>query len=183
MRKKPESVPPFHEVADRSQGPTDNDALRALKEQDQAARIGAGPIDWSKVGPQDAQRRDEVTKMLHAGCVRTANDFYNAALIFQHGGLVDDYQLAYALASVSKKLDPGNKDARWLTAASWDRTMRAWGKPQWYGTQYTGPHASGSKWQLYMVDEAAVTDEQRSALGVQTVAEMRARIRRLNDNA
>ena len=181
MREIPESIPLLNEATDQSQGPTDNDALRVLKEQDQAVRIGpVGSIDWSKVSPQDAQRRAEVTKMLHAGCVRTANDFCNAALIFQHGEQVEDFQLAYSLASVSIKLDPSNKDARWLTAASWDRIMKAWGKPQWYGTQYTGPHPSGRKWQLYKVDEAAVTDAERNALGVPTVAEMRARVRRLN---
>ena len=182
MQHNSEKTPEPLESTHPSQGPSDNDELRILKEQDQAARI-AVVIDWDIVGPQDARRRDEVTNMLHSGCVRTANDFYNAALIFQHGGGLADYQLAYALATISIRLSPNSKDARWLSAASWDRIMKSMERPQWYGTQYTGPHASGSKWRLYEVDEDAVSDEQRSALGVPTIAEMQARIRQLNDDA
>jgi hypothetical protein len=160
-----------------------NDALRSLKEQDQAVRVAnVGSVNWSKITEEDAERRDKVTKMLGSGEVRTAEDFYNAALIFQHGRHVDDIRLAYSLASISIKLDPENGKAKWLTAASWDRIMMQLGKPQWYGTQFTKAHGAGSKWELYKIDETAVTDEERKALGVPTIAEARARIQKLNDD-
>ena len=54
-------------------GPTSNDALRALKEQDQSVRSGnSDTVNWSKVTAEDAERRDAVTRMLRDGEVKTA---------------------------------------------------------------------------------------------------------------
>ena len=115
--------------------------------------------------------------MLAKGAIVTAEDFFNAALIMQHGETAEDYRLAYSLASISKTIDadsssftPAYKTAKWLTAAAWDRLMMNLNKPQWYGTQFTKPNGA-AQWQFYQFDENAVTDEERFELGVMSKAQ------------
>lgn len=152
-----------------------NETLRVLTEKDQSARTGKmKDIDWSKISQEDAERRKLVSEMLGAGSVRTADDFRNAALIFQHGETADDIRLAFSLASISVAIQPEDNSAKWLSAAAWDRLMMRLGKPQWYGTQFTKSKETGM-WELYAIDESAVSDAQRAALGVPTLAQARAR--------
>lgn len=162
-----------------------NAALRAMTNADQAARSG-GAIDWKVLSEQDRARRDKVRAMLAAGAIVTAEDFYNAAMIMQHGEVPDDYRLAYSLASISKTIDadstsftPVYKTAKWLTAAAWDRLMMNLKKPQWYGTQFMKPYGA-SLWQFYQLDENAVTDEERMALGVMSKAQAQQKLADMN---
>ncbi len=156
-------------------GSVSNLVLRELMNQDQAVRSGtADSIDWKKVVPQDAERRKRTMEIMKTGGLRTSEDYYNAALIFQHGDSAEDIKLAYSLATVAVTLDPDNKPAKWLTAAAWDRIMMRLGKPQWYGTQSFKPNGS-DKWELYTIDEKAVSDEERKAYGVPSVKESRRR--------
>jgi hypothetical protein len=76
-----------------------NEYLRELKNQDQSARSG-GTIDWAIVSKEDFERKMKVAKMLKIREVCTSEDFYNAALTFQHGISVDNIQLACSLAQV-----------------------------------------------------------------------------------
>jgi hypothetical protein len=152
-----------------------NETLREIKRKDQSDRMGSvGAIDWSVVSVADKKRRTEVAQIMARGEVRTAEDFYNAAMVFQHGESIDDIRLAYSLASISAALDPANKQARWLTAAAWDRIMMRAGQPQWYGTQFTKP-IGAQKFELYKIDESAVTDEERARLGVPPLSEAKAK--------
>jgi hypothetical protein len=162
-----------------------NPALRAMTNADQAAR-SAGPSDWKILSGEDHARRDKVKTMLAAGVIVTAEDFFNAALIMQHEDVADDYRIAYSLASISKTIDPDStsftpayKTAKWLTAAAWDRLMMSLNKPQWYGTQFTKPDAA-AQWQFYQLDENAVTDEERMALGVMSKAQAQQKLAEMN---
>ncbi len=149
--------------------------LREVKSQDQAARSGlVGAIDWEVVSAQDAARRKQVAEILRKGDVKTSEDYYNAALVYQHGETADDIRLAYSLASIAVALDPEDKAAKWLAAAAWDRIMMRVGQPQWYGTQYSRPKDSEA-WQLYKIDETVVSDEERKRLGVPPLAESKSR--------
>lgn len=144
--------------------PTENPRLTEIFKEDQAARQRM-PIDWSKVTPMDNAHQKEVLVLLRAGKVRTSNDFYYAAMVMQHGATTEDYQLAFSLSRLSTTLDPSNKRALWLSAASWDRILMSKGVAQWYGTQYhsTGP---GAPMKLYKVDESVVSDTERAAMNV-----------------
>jgi hypothetical protein len=51
-------------------------------------------------------------------------------------------------------------------------------KPQWYGTQYV--RDTNGKWVLYVMDETAVTDEERAALGVPSLVEAKKRVEIMN---
>lgn len=152
-----------------------NPRLAQMLVEDQADRKPAvGDIDWSVVGPRDDARLAETVRLLRAGEVRTAADYHAAAMIFQHGQSVEDIQMAHALASVGRAIDPNHGALKWLSAAAWDRVLMRRGKPQWYGTQYTRNEAT-KRFELYVVDESAVTDKERVALGVPTLAEAKAR--------
>lgn len=152
-----------------------NAALARLMAEDQADRKpAAGDVDWSVVGPRDDARRAAVLRMLRNGEVRTASDYFAAALIFQHGETVEDIQMAFAMASAGRAIDPTIKQLKWLSAAAWDRILMRRGKPQWYGTQYTMNEAT-KRMELYVVDESAVTDKERAELGVPSLAEAKAR--------
>ena len=121
----------------------------------------------------DVRRLVTVDSVLTAGGARTANDFYHAAMIYQHGADTTSYRRAHDLASRAVEIDPDHADAKWLTAASWDRYLDESGRPQWYGTQYRC-NEDGLRY-LLPVDEGQVTDEERRVLGVPTLAEARAR--------
>ena len=157
-----------------------NADLQRLRDADQAARSpGRDNIDWSIVAKQDQERRVEVLALLKAGKARTSADFDNAAMVYQHGDGVEDIRQAHALATIATLLQPDNKSALWMRAASWDRLLMRLNKPQWYGTQFTKPEGS-ELWELYKVDESAVTDADRAALGVRPLAAAKAQVERMN---
>src|SRR5262249_17285939 len=84
-----------------------------------------------------------------------------------------DVRLAQALAILAVTLDPGNEQARWLTAASFDRMLVYKTQAQWYGTQYS---ADDSGVYLYPVADGAASDDERIKLQVPTLAEARAKV-------
>jgi hypothetical protein len=158
----------------------DNTELAEIREADQADRTAGANVDWSKVGPRDEARLARVRELLAAGGVRTARDYFNAALVAQHGKTVDDIRLALSLATISASIDPNVTSAKWLSAAAWDRIMMRRKLPQWYGTQFSRSKEAGAKWELYKIDETIVSDEERKQLGVPTLEEARARARKMN---
>ena len=156
----------------------DNSELAEMFRADQAARQEPD-IDWVEVGAQDAERRDRVTAILEAGGIQTALDYYNAAMVFQHGGSAEEIRLAHAFATISSAL--GNSSAaNWLKAASWDRLMLRFEQPQWYGTQYVMDDSG--RWVLYEVQPDAVTDEQRTEWSVPSLEEAQARAEAMNSD-
>ena len=152
----------------------DNERLRVTVQADQADRqSSASSAQWKEISKRDAARRSQVHAELVAGRVRSAVDFYNAALVMQHGDTLEDIRLAHSFASIAAALDPLDRSARWLKAASWDRMLMSQKKPQWYGTQYvTDPNG---KVVLYTIDENAVTDADRIELAAPTLAEAKKR--------
>jgi hypothetical protein len=163
-----------------AQTPKNDAELAELVAADQAdRRPSAAGIDWSVVALRDADRRARVLEVLNTGRARTSDDFYAAALVFQHGDSLEDAELAYSLATVAARLKPTHKAAAWLTAAAWDRLLMRQGKPQWWGTQFVQMNESG-RIELYQVDESAVTDAMRAARGVPSLAEAKARAEKMN---
>lgn len=155
-------------------------ALARIAAADQADREpGPNKIDWSVVGKRDAIRRVQVMQLLNSGEIRTAEDYLDAALIFQHGDTMQDAQLALALATVASRIDPANRDARVLAADAWDRVMTRAGKPQWYGTQYVRSKTTG-KWELYPTEPGVITEAQRRAIGLPTLEEDKAHLDQIN---
>ncbi|HEU0030131.1 MAG TPA: hypothetical protein VFQ53_05845 [Kofleriaceae bacterium] len=154
-----------------------NAELAQLHDADQAARQ-SDHIDWNVVAPQDRARRVRVQQIVDAGGAKTADDWFHAAMVFQHGDTPDEIQHAYDYARRAVELDPTHDTARWLMAAALDRKLMYEKKPQKYGTQYqkAGPDAP---WVLYEVDPAT-TDDEREEMGVPPLAEARARAEQMN---
>lgn len=160
-----------------------NAELARLFEQDQAARknmsvdsLEAAAIQ--KLIREDSLRRVRVGELLGSGSAQTADDYYHAAMVFQHGADTAAYRRAHELAEKAVALDSTHRSAKWLTAASWDRYLMQQGKPQWYGTQFTWQ--AGEEWALYEVDTTKVTDDERRRLGVPSLEASRHRADSLN---
>jgi L-ascorbate metabolism protein UlaG (beta-lactamase superfamily) len=154
-----------------------NPELRQMFDDDQAARrVAYEKIDWSVVSKKDAEHRRRVSEILAADGARVSLDYYHAAMVFQHGEAVADYQKAHELALKAVELDPKNRAARWLAAATKDRELMKLGKPQRYATQY---RKVDGKWVLHDVDPS-VTDDERDQWEVPTLAEARKRVDAMN---
>lgn len=158
----------------------DHQELRAIKDADQHDRQTGPNIDWRSVGERDRARLNRVRELVVRGELRTAVDFFNGALVCQHGPDVADIRLAHALAIISATMDAAATNANWLSAASWDRLMMRLDKPQWYGTQYSRAKTTDAQWELYKIDESTATDEDRRRPGVPTLAEARQRAEKMN---
>ncbi len=112
---------------------------------------------------RDAQRRQRVSELLAQGGRSAPDDYFHAALIFQHGETLEDIWQAHELARKAAELGAtqsmGSKDSHWLAAAALDRWLMYQGKPQKYGTQFV---PDGKCWRLWDVD-ADTTDAERLA--------------------
>jgi len=84
---------------------------------------------------RDAEREVVVRSMLQHGQLITAQDFHDAAYIFQHGHTSDEYLLAHVLA-VEAVARGGGADSKWIAAATLDRYLQEIGQKQVFGTQY-----------------------------------------------
>ena len=147
-----------------------NKELAIIFEQDQSDRHGAHTdIDWSKVGPRDAQRRVRVTEIMESGAVKTSVDYYHAAMVFQHGSMPEAFLRSHELAVKAVEIDFMNGPAKWLAAASKDRYLMHTNQPQHYGTQY---QSNNGKWELYEVNPST-TDEERAIWHVPSIADAR----------
>jgi hypothetical protein len=157
-----------------------NRELQKLERADQSDRAsGYNGIDWDTVGKRDANRRARAMEILKSGDVRSAEDYLNAAIIFQHGETVDDTKLALALATTASRIDDTNMDAKLMTAQAMDRILVKRGKPQWYGTQFFKNKSTG-KWEMYPTDPTMVTEAQREAMGIPTVSATKSHLDAMN---
>jgi hypothetical protein len=82
---------------------------------------------------QDSLNRKAVRKLLDNGALHTAQDFAQAAFVFQHGDTPDDYLVAHALAIDALAL--GDRTASWIATASLDRYLLSTNHAQVFGTQ------------------------------------------------
>lgn len=149
-----------------------NSEMTAIFDADQAARK-APKIDWSVVSVADQGRRARTQAMLDAGQLSSADDFYHAAFVFQHGDLPDDYLTAHALAVVAAAR--GNSEAAWIAAATLDRYLQHIGQPQIYGTQYLR-HGDGP-WTQEPYRRNLLSDALREATGVPPISKQEDRLK------
>lgn len=156
---------------------SDNAEMAAILAADQAVRqdlaavLAGGREGALRIHAADAVRRQQVRALLDAGALRTATDFYSAALVFQHGDTPEDYLLAHTLAVAA--LGEGSTRSPWLAAATLDRYLHAVGQPQIYGTQTM--MRRGEEPTREPFDHALIPDSIRRILGVSTRAAEEAR--------
>lgn len=144
----------------------DNQEMTAIFVADQAARDRPAAIDWKVLWPADKARRAQTQALLDAGKLRSADDFYHAAYVFQHGNEAEDCLKAHAFAVIATSR--GKKEATWIAAATLDRYLQRIGQPQIYGTQFL--HPQGQKWTQEPYRRDLLSDAVREASGVPPLA-------------
>ena len=154
----------------------DNAELIEIYENDQNDRKN-DPINWLDVNTRDSLRRIRVDEILDGNKVKTANDYENAAMIFQHGNDSTDYGKAVRL--MKKAIDLDSTKDKWLFAATTDRYLLSIGKPQIYGTQYK--KMGDEPWKLGEIDTTKISDAVRIEYGVETLIEQRQKVIDLNN--
>lgn len=154
-----------------------NDTLQTLYEQDQADRQGFARFDHEqrqRLLQRDAARRERVAALLADYLLLDADDYFHAAMIFQHGETLAHFWRAHQLAHTGAML--GHPAGLWLMAAAYDRWLMGRGHPQKYGTQYL---IREGRWVLYEVDPTT-TDAQRARWNVPPLAHSLHRAEELN---
>ena len=145
-----------------------NAELHALFQADRQERIDQprlGTPEYTAMRARDHQHRLRASTIIAEGGATTADDYYHAALLFQHGDTPDDAWQAHTLALEAMTL--GHPKARWLAAAAYDRWCMYQGKSQKYGTNYV---TDGVRHRLWDVDPAT-TDTERAEWDVPPLAE------------
>ncbi|MCK5125191.1 MAG: hypothetical protein KAR42_02950 [candidate division Zixibacteria bacterium] len=153
-----------------------NRELYLTYREDQGDRKSGG--DWSNIIQRDAERRELVYEMLDSGLVKASDDYFHAAMIFQHGVDSSDYSLAHELALKAVALDTTNAIAKWLAAASKDRYLLNIGQSQIYGTQL---RLIDEKWTIEPIDTTVITDEERQKWQVPPLSEAKLKAVRMNE--
>ncbi|HSI19400.1 MAG TPA: hypothetical protein VK980_16645 [Sphingomonas sp.] len=149
-----------------------NSEMTTIYDADQAARTGP-KIDWPAVREADQSRRIRTQALLDAGQLNSADDFYHAAFVFQHGDLPEDCLKAHALAVVAAAR--GKREAAWIAAATLDRYLQRIGQPQIYGTQYL---RHGDKdWTQEPYRRDLLSDALREATGVPPIPRQEQRLK------
>lgn len=154
----------------------DNLELLQMYENDQSERKVSNP-DWIELNRRDAERRQRVTELIASEKVKTAKDYYHAAMIFQHGTDTIDSGKAVAFMKKAVRLDPSMN--KWLLAAAIDRDLMRKGEPQIYGTQYV-KNGMDQPFELYELDSTKITDAERREYNVRTLAEQRQQVIAMN---
>ncbi|MEZ4671366.1 MAG: hypothetical protein R3E39_25980 [Anaerolineae bacterium] len=129
-----------------------NHTLRDLYEEDKRdAQTYRG--DEAFIASQ--ARRAYVEELLRSGQLQSADDYYHAAFIFQHGERLEHWAQAYLLARTAA--DMGHPKARYQAAAAHDRWLMRQGLPQKFGTNSV---MDGDGWRVWDID-SQTTDEER----------------------
>lgn len=137
-----------------------NKQLKHIYEEDISDRNSKIPDE--QINENDRNRIDLVEKIIANNKNLAAQDYHYAALIFQHGETLEHFIKAHECAMRAVNL--GDNSARWLVAASLDRSLLMRGKPQKYGTQFK--LNDKSEWELALPLDPSVTDEERAKWNV-----------------
>lgn len=143
-----------------------NAELTSMFLEDQRARQDIKNIDWPTLRNADAKRRARTDFLLKSSGVKSGDDFFHAAYIFQHGYAASDYLEAHALAMTA--IARGRGDAAWIAAATLDRYLQTIGQKQIYGTQFL---QSGDHYTQEPYDRGFLPDIVRRAVGVPPLAD------------
>ena len=161
-----------------AQEKVDNLVLKKLYQADQKDRQ-IGNLDWSTISKNDSIREARVYELLNSQQITTSQDYYNAAMIFQHGN--DTIASGMAVKMMRKSIELDSSQNNWLFAAAIDRDLMRRKEAQIYGTQFT-KKGNNEPWQLYLIDSTQISDAERKEFGVETLAQQRAKVIRMNKN-
>lgn len=157
--------------------------LEAIRAIDQSSRQSV-MTDSAQAVRLDLENRKEVAMLFAEGCFTTGRDYHNAALVFQHGDVPDHFYQTYIWASRAVEL--GDLQARWLIPRAVDRWALNSGYKQLFATNLVTEsyfsqvtEESQKAWCLWP-NTSRITDRQRRAFGLKTLAEQVARAKAMN---
>lgn len=156
---------------------TDNSELQKMADDDQNARM-VSDINWKILSKEDSLRRVRVFDLIKEEKVKTAKDYLNSGIVFQHGN--DTIASAMAVKSFKKAIELDSTLNKWWYAAAVDRDLMRRNQPQIYGTQFIMNKNTNGKWVRYKIDTTKVTDEERKYYRVDTLAEQIKKEREMN---
>lgn len=133
--------------------------------------------DFEDYDDHELERRAQVWRAVQDGVLETPEDQFWAAAVLVDSSDLEQVGAArdLALDAAESGLDRGFP----VAAKAIDRLALLEGRPQPYGTQYVFERVL-KEWVLYEVDPLT-SDVERTAMGVPTLAEARARAARLNE--
>lgn len=152
--------------------------LAEIYEADQADRQNLPqltPEQLSAVAARDDQRRARVMEIVLQGQLQSAEDYYHAAMVLQHGKTPDEHLLAHELATIAGFKD--HKIGKWLSAATLDRLLESLDRPQQFGTKYR--QETNGVWTVEPLDRS-LPDAIRAEYGVPPLAEQLKRLEEMN---
>lgn len=155
----------------------DNAELQKMYNEDQASRF-AKNIDWSILSKQDKEREKRVFEMIKSEEIITSKDYYNSAMIFQHGN--DTIASSMAVKHMKKAIELDSSINKWLLAAAIDRDLMRRNKPQIYGTQYIKNDKTNGRFIRYQIDTTRISDQERKEYNVETLKEQKEKERTMN---
>ena len=134
---------------------------------------------WQEILVHDKAHHARVLELIHQGGLQSAEDYYHAAMIMQHGNEPTDFMLAHILATAAAL--KGSKPAKWLSAASFDRLMQKLSQPQIFGTQYF--RKMEEPYTMNPIKSDVISDQVRNVFSVPTLLESKERLKQLNSES
>lgn len=125
-----------------------------------------------------ARDADEVLKLVSTRKLKSAEDFFYAAAVITGSTDPQQLTLAHSLAKKAVALSPDFVQAKALTAAAYDRFLWASNRPQIYGTQLK--QEKNGKWTAEPFDPKGVSDDERTAACVLSLAGIEERLKMFN---
>lgn len=130
---------------------------------------------WEIIGERDRKRIDKLNIYLKKKQNLSGLDLFRAGIIMQHGGRLKYIRKANQLAKLSA--EKGYKKAKWLYAASLDRSLMMQKKKQKFGTQYV--KQKNGKWRVYPI-APGMSDRIRAEYSVKPLQEIKKVVISLN---
>jgi len=136
-------------------------------------------LDWDldTEYESDEDRLNTVYKLIDNNQLKSANDYYHAAMILQHGKQPENYRLAHELSKKAISIRSNHQNARWLSCAAEDRYLWSINKSQIWGTQRK---VGDNGWTLEPFDTTRKNDTERAECGVPPLKQLLANIDTLN---
>jgi hypothetical protein len=137
---------------------------------------------WTDAFARDVHKRDLIRRigvagLFARGCLKSPEDYLNAARVFQHGEVPDHYFQSFIWGTRAFKM--GKKEGGQIAGNSIDRYLMNLGLKQLYGGQAKTEKGLKSCYCLWPV-ESTFPDEMRTEMGFPTQKDLLNLIRELN---
>jgi hypothetical protein len=151
--------------------------IARLEDADQAARKAMITAEqWPHVAEADLRRRVRISELFAEGCLKSADDFGSAALIFQHGDVPEHFLQTMLFASRAVGL--GDASQKQLVALAADRYLMNTKHKQLFASQLLRMNDNPC-WCMPQV-EPTFPDAQRVAYVGKTLEKQRQVVKSMN---